>query len=494
MKKNEEAIIRIQDLSVNGEGIGRTDEGTVLFVKDTVPGDLAKVRITKVKKTYGYARLMELFEASSDRVKPPCPVAGPCGGCQLQAMSYPRQLAFKTEKVRNNLQRIGGFTVDGPDTRMLAAIQSEKSSVSQNEGSEPAIHMEPIIGMEEPYHYRNKAQYPVGRDKNGRLIAGFYAGRTHSIIEAPDCMLGAESDREILKRVLSHMEKNGIDPYDERTHSGLVRHILIRTGRFTGEILVCIVLNGSGIPKESELADALFSLPGMTSLSVNENRGRTNVILGERERIIRGSGFITDQIGNLRFRISAKSFFQVNPIQTGRMYALAMEYAGLTGKETVWDLYCGAGTISLFLAQKAGHVYGVEVIPEAVRDARENAAQNGIRNVTFFTGKAEEIVPEFYRRGSAGREEDASLDAESMVRPDVIVVDPPRKGLDASLIDVMAEAAPDRIVYVSCDSATLARDLRRLSDRGYRVERVRPVDNFCQTVHVETVVLLSRVK
>ena len=470
MKKNDETIITIQDLSVNGEGIGRTGEGTVLFVKDTVPGDVVRVRVMKMKKTYGYARMMELITPSADRVEPMCPIAGPCGGCQLQAMSYGRQLRFKEEKVKNNLERIGGFE---------------------------ELPMEPILGMDQPYRYRNKAQYPVGRNKDGKLIAGFFAGRTHSIIENRDCLLGSAENQMILDCILAHMERCGIEPYDEQSHTGLVRHILIRTGYFTGEILVCMILNGSRIPQEEALSDALFAIPGMHSFSINENKRRTNVILGDKERIVRGPGYITDRIGNLTFRISAKSFFQVNPQQTERMYGLALEYAGLTGQEVVWDLYCGAGTISLFLAQKAKHVYGVEIVPEAIEDAKENARINGIDNVTFFTGKAEEIVPEFYRDSHIADHpgqncEFAKITSADRNRPDVIVVDPPRKGLDASLIDVMAAVSPKRIVYVSCDSATLARDLRLLCDRGYRVERVRPVDNFCQTVHVETVVLMTR--
>ena len=469
MKKNDETIITIQDLSVNGEGIGRTGEGTVLFVKDTVPGDVVRVRVMKMKKTYGYARMMELITPSADRVEPMCPIAGPCGGCQLQAMSYGRQLRFKEEKVKNNLERIGGFE---------------------------ELPMEPILGMDQPYRYRNKAQYPVGRNKDGKLIAGFFAGRTHSIIENRDCLLGSAENQMILDCILAHMERCGIEPYDEQSHTGLVRHILIRTGYFTGEILVCMILNGSRIPQEEALSDALFAIPGMHSFSINENKRRTNVILGDKERIVRGPGYITDRIGNLTFRISAKSFFQVNPQQTERMYGLALEYAGLTGQEVVWDLYCGAGTISLFLAQKAKHVYGVEIVPEAIEDAKENARINEIGNVTFFTGKAEEIVPEFYRDSHIADHpgqncEFAKITSADRNRPDVIVVDPPRKGLDASLIDVMAAASPKRIVYVSCDSATLARDLRLLCDRGYRVERVRPVDNFCQTVHVETVCLLT---
>ena len=459
MKKNDELTVRIEDISVSGEGIGRA-EGMVLFVKDTVPGDLARVRIMKMKKTYGYARLMELLEASQDRVEPRCPSARSCGGCQLQHMSYARQLQFKTEKVRNNLMRIGGF-----DEALLQQI------------------MEPIIGMEDPWRYRNKAQFPVGKDSNGHIVTGFYAGRTHRIIPNRDCVLGIEENQEILDLIIAHMEQYHIEPYDESTGKGLVRHVLIRSGYSTGELLVCLIINGTELPYAEELADRLFTVPGMTSLSLNVNRSRGNRILGEEVILLRGRATITDTIGAVRYQISPISFFQVNPVQTEKLYATALEYAGLTGGETVWDLYCGIGTISLFLAQKAARVYGVEIVPEAVRDAESNAELNGFGNTRFFAGKAEEILPEFYENErQQGRKPYA----------DVMVVDPPRKGCDAALLETMLKMRPERIVYVSCDSATLARDLKILAAGGYELRRVRAADMFPQGVHVETVVLMSK--
>ena len=456
LKKNDEIEVTIEDIGTSGEGIGRAD-GAVLFVRDAVPGDHILAGITKVKKTYAYARLIRIITPSPDRVDPRCDYAGPCGGCQLQTLSYEKQLEYKIRKVKDVLERIGGFS---------------------------QILMEPIIGSEEPYHYRNKAQFPIGTSKDGRIITGFYAGRSHRIIENRDCALGAPVNRQILDVVIAHMERNGIPAYDEASGKGLVRHVLIRKGFATGQILVCLILNGKTVPHEEQLADDLFAIPGMHSFSVNVNTEQTNVILGDEVRLIRGEAFITEKLQNITYRISPKSFFQVNTKQTEKLYATALEYAGLTGDETVWDLYCGAGTISLFLARQAKHVYGVEIVPEAIEDAKENAKLNGIENVTFYTGKAEEIVPAFYE---AQKESD-----EQAVHPDVIVVDPPRKGCDASLLQTMLEMAPDRIVYVSCDPATLARDLRILSDGGYQVQRVRPVDQFSQTVHVETVVLLQK--
>lgn len=463
LRKNDEIELKIEDIGTNGEGIGRVD-GAVIFVRDAVPGDRILAGITKVKKTYAYARLIRILEPSKDRVEPVCPHAGPCGGCQLQALSYEKQLEFKMRKVRDVLERIGGFSVLLPD--------------EEDEGNADSIRMDRIVGMEHPYQYRNKAQFPIGTSADGRIITGFYAGRSHRIIENRDCALGLPVNKEILDIVISHMETHGIRAYDEAAGEGLVRHVLIRAGFVTKEIMVCMVINGIAIPHQEELADRLFAISGMTSFSVNINQKNTNVILGDEVRTIRGRDYITEKLycgasgeNEIVYRISAKSFFQVNPVQTERLYETALEFAGLTGRETVWDLYCGAGTISLFLAQQAKHVYGVEIVPEAIADAKENAKMNGIGNVTFFAGKAEEVVL---------REQ-----------PDVVVVDPPRKGCDEVLLLTILKMAPERIVYVSCDPATLARDLKILCADQYELIRVRPVDNFCQTSHVETVVLLS---
>jgi 23S rRNA (uracil1939-C5)-methyltransferase len=416
-----------------------------------VIGDVAEVRIMKMKKTYGYARLMRLLTPSPDRIDPPCPVARQCGGCQIQAMSYEAQLRFKEDKVRNNLRRIGRFD---------------------------ALPMEPIIGMKEPFRYRNKAQFPIGTDRDGRTITGFYAGRTHSIIECRDCLLGAEVNTEILNRVLAFMESHRIVAYDEATGRGLIRHVMTRVGFATGEIMVCIVINGTRLPDHEALVQELIQIPGMTSITLSINKEKTNVILGRSITLLWGRAYIEDTIGTVRFRISPLSFYQVNPEQTEKLYGKALEYAGLTGRETVWDLYCGIGTISLFLAQKARAVYGVEIVPEAIRDAEINAQINHIDNATFYTGRAEDVLPEKYK--SEG------------IQADVIVVDPPRKGCEQSVLDTMVAMAPHRIVYVSCDSATLARDLRYLCDRGYELNRVCPVDMFGNSVHVETVCLLNR--
>lgn len=450
MKKDDIVNVTIEDMSSEGLGVGRSN-GLTLFVKDTVIGDEAEVKVIKMKKTYGYARLMRLIHPSADRIEAPCPVAKQCGGCQIQAMSYEAQLRFKENKVRNNLIRIGKF--ENPP-------------------------MEPIIGMQEPWRYRNKAQFPVGRDKTGRLVAGFYAGRTHAIIECHDCLLGAQVNEKILELVLAHMEKYSIAPYDESSGQGIVRHVMTRVGFKTGQIMVCLIINEAALPACELLVSQLAQIPGMTSIMLNINRKKTNVIMGRDSKLLWGQEYIEDTIGNVRFRISPLSFYQVNPVQTEKLYGKALEYAGLTGQETVWDLYCGIGTISLFLAQKAKQVYGVEIVPEAIRDAKQNALLNGFTNAEFFVGKAEEVLPEKYEKEG--------------IFADVIVVDPPRKGCEESVLDTMVRMQPKKIVYVSCDSATLARDLKYVCERGYQVERVCTVDMFGSSVHIETVVGLQR--
>ena len=451
-RKNDLVTLEIEDCGIDGEGIGKAD-GFTVFVKDAVIGDTVTAKIIKTKKNYGYGRLMEVLKPSPYRVEPKCEFARQCGGCQLQALSYDQQLVFKTNKVKGHLERIGGFT---------------------------DIPMEPIIGMDELFHYRNKAQFPVGRNKEGKIVTGFYAGRTHNIIENRDCALGVAENKEVLDRVIAHMEKYGIEPYNEATGKGLVRHVLIRYGYFTKEVMVCLILNGNKIPKEELLVKSLCEIPGMTSITINVNKKHSNVILGEEIRLLWGQEYITDRIGDISYQISPLSFYQVNPMQTQKLYAKALEYADLHGEETVWDLYCGIGTISLFLAQKAKFVRGVEIVPAAIENAKENAKLNGLENTEFFVGKAEEVLPREYKKNG--------------VYADVIVVDPPRKGCDETLLETMVEMNPDRIVYVSCDSATLARDLKYLCERGYELRKVCPVDQFGMTVHVETVVLLSQQK
>ena len=449
-RKNDIVTLKIEDCGIDGEGIGKAD-GFTVFVKDAVIGDTVRAKIMKAKKNYGYGRLEEIITPSPDRVEPKCQFARQCGGCQLQALSYEKQLEFKTSKVRGHLERIGGFT---------------------------DIPMEKILGMEQPFHYRNKAQFPVGKSKDGRIITGFYAGRTHSIIENRDCALGVTQNKEVLDRVIAHMEKFNIQPYDENTGKGLVRHVLIRYGFFTDEMMVCLIINGEKLPGEEALVKSLCQIPETVSVMVNVNKKRNNVILGEKVRLLWGKPYITDKIGEISYQISPLSFFQVNPYQTGRLYGKALEYAQLSGNETVWDLYCGIGTISLFLAQKAKMVRGVEIIPAAIENAKENACLNGFANTEFFVGKAEEVLPEQFARTGE--------------RADVIVVDPPRKGCDETLLSTIIEMQPDRVVYVSCDSATLARDLKYLCERGYELKKVCPVDMFPNTVSVETVVLLSQ--
>ena len=461
MNKNDIVTVEITDIGVSGEGIGHVD-GYTLFIKDAVIGDVVEAKVMKAKKNYGYARLMKVITPSEYRVEPKCAFARRCGGCQIQEMSYDRQLVFKDQKIRGNLERIGGFTKDQIDTAM-----------------------QPVVGMEHPFGYRNKAQFPFGTDKEGNPITGFYAGRTHDIIANTDCALGVEQNKEILEIILQYMRENKIKSYDEKTGKGLIRHALIRYGFKTKEIMVCLVVNGKKLPKAERLIEKLIQIEGMTSITISPNTRRDNIIMGDSYEILWGQGYITDYIGNVKYQISPLSFYQVNPVQTEKLYGLALEYADLKGDETVWDLYCGIGTISLFLAQKVKQVYGVEIVPQAIDDAKENAKINAIDNAEFFVGKAEEVLPEYYA------EYEREHNGET-AHADVIVVDPPRKGCDETLLETIVKMQPEKVVYVSCDSATLARDLKYLCANGYEIRMCRGVDQFPQTVHVETVVLLSR--
>ena len=484
-KKNDLVTVRIRDIAEGGEGIGRvpaTDgqsAGYTLFVKDAVIGDIVQAQITKPGRSYAYARLYAISEPSPHRVQAPCPVYRSCGGCQLQALDYARQLAYKTGKVRSDLQRIGGFSPEELDRLM-----------------------QPALAAPAPFHYRNKAQVPVGM-VNGCPAAGFYAGRTHSIIPHTTCLLEQPSCHALLTTILSWMGQNKIPAYDEETGKGLVRHVLLRTGRSSGEILVCLIVNSDRLPQEQQLVEMLRetelgAAPHLVGIVLNTNTARTNVILGQQDRILWGRDWIEDSLqlqevtglqdaqaslaftpagAPISFRISPHAFYQVNAEQTERLYSIAVSLAGLTGEETVWDLYCGVGTISLFMAQRAGRVCGVEIIPEAVENARQNALRSGISNAEFFVGKAEEVLPA-----------QAALGA----RADVICVDPPRKGCDRRCLDTILQMSPQRVVYISCNPATLARDLKILREGGYSVEIVQPVDMFPQTVHVETIVLLQK--
>lgn len=472
-RKDDIITLEIDDMGVDGEGIGKID-GFPFFVKDAVIGDQVEAKVIKVKKGYAYARLMQVTGPSPKRTEPRCPYHKQCGGCQIQALDYKAQLAFKENKVRNNLSRIGSFSRE-----LLDQVT------------------EPVVGMEEPYYYRNKAQFPIGADKNGEPVAGFYAGRTHFIIPNTDCALGVKENRVILEILLDYMKKCKVTPYDETTRKGLVRHILIRKGFASGEIMVCIIINGDALPHEDRLVGALSKIKGMTSISVNINKENTNVIMGKKCHTIWGQSTISDVIhmrsiesinagedivspddSGITFAISPLSFYQVNPVQAEKLYSIALEYAGLTGTETVWDLYCGIGTISLFMAGKAKQVYGIEIIGQAIADARENAGRNHISNASFYVGKAEEVLPKLFE--------------EEGIYADVICVDPPRKGCDEACLETIVKMAPKRIVYVSCDSATLARDLKYLCANGYVLRRVRAVDLFPNTVHIETCVLLKK--
>ncbi len=602
--KDEVVRVSIQDISSDGAGIGKVD-GFTLFIKDAVVGDTVIAKIMKVKKGYGFARLLEVAEPSPFRVAPACPIARKCGGCQIQELSYDEQLVFKAKKVRDVLTRIGGFS-----TELVNRITNQ------------------TLGMEEPWRFRNKEQLPIGM-QNGRPVAGFYAGRTHCIVPVEDCLVGSAENRVIMKTVLEYMERCHVPAYDEETGKGLMRHVLIRNGRYTDEIMVCLVVNGTKLPHEERLVRELCDLdlskdgrqnsegieiageehgrrdrtktagtghgrqnsegietPGeehgraavqIASISLNTNTARTNVIMGEQTRTLWGSDTITDvmhvmdvemiadrtssegmsdpagttdrkaiftekQNGALTepatngtgkkakvifhdahrevtFRISPLSFYQVNPTQAERLYSLVRYYAGLTGREIVWDLYCGVGTIGCFLAADAKEVYGVEVIPDAIRDARKNAADNNISNITFHVGKAEEVVPAYVEQRlkelkakamntvgegkeqacgkTLAQEEILSVAAGGDVTAekrivDVVVVDPPRKGCDEKCLETILQVAPKRIVYVSCDPATMARDCKILAAGGYELKAVQPVDQFPHTIHVETVVLMSR--
>lgn len=520
MKKNDIFELEITDMGTDGEGIGHYD-GMTFFVKDALIGDVITARATKLKKNYGYARVEEIKTPSTFRIEPKCALHKRCGGCQIQALSYEKQLEFKNDKVRNNLMRIGGFSED-----------------------ELSAKMAPPVGIDDPYRYRNKAQFPVGRDKDGNIITGFYASRSHNIIPVDDCMLGVPVNKEILDIIKAWMNEYGIEPYDEVSRTGLVRHVLIRYGFTSKQIMVCLVINGDGLDSKRRgenvnvscvasgkitdkrdrdrasynatdtLCERLSKIGGMTSISYNINKENTNVILGKKTVCIWGRSYIEDTIHllsypdftpqgtGITYQISPQSFYQVNPKQTEKLYSTALEFAGLTGKESVWDLYCGIGTISLFLSQRAKKVYGVEIVPQAIDDAKNNAKINGITNAEFFVGKAEEVLPEFYAdakknitKGSEAIKPEVPAakytDEADMLTPDVIVVDPPRKGCDEKCLDTMLKMEPQRIVYVSCDSATLARDLKILCEEKYELVKWQAFDQFSHTGHIETIVKLS---
>ncbi len=454
MNKNDVINVTIDDIGIHGEGIGKVD-GFPLFVKNALPGDTVHAVITKVRPKFAYAKAIEITDPSPDRVIPKCPVAGKCGGCQIQELSYEKQLEFKQRTVREKLIRIGGFDPETVD-RLL----------------------EPIRGMDEPWRFRNKAQYPVAAD-HGRVKAGFYAGRTHHLIEQDDCLLEPAVNAKILEAVLNFVNERKIPAYDEEKGTGILRHIMIRHGFTTKEILLCLIVRKYRERDWRGLADALEEI-GLTSIAFSVQPENNNVIMGNEIISVYGKPYIEDRIGEVRYRISPKSFYQVNPAQTKVLYDLAKECAGLTGQEMLIDLYCGIGTIGLYLADSAQLVRGVEVIPEAVGDARANAELNHIENAEFMVGDAGDAFGECLK-DQQGTSDDL-----------VVVVDPPRKGCSGELLDEILKASPNRIVYVSCDPATLARDLKILCEKDYTIERIIPVDQFCHSVHVECVVLMSK--
>ncbi|GIO50003.1 putative RNA methyltransferase [Paenibacillus azoreducens] len=521
VSKNDEVVIDIIGMNHDGEGVGRA-EGYTLFVAGALPGEKVRVKVLKTKKQYGYAKLLEMVESSPDRIAAPCPIYAGCGGCQLQHMDYGAQLVWKRQLVVDNLTRIGKLQVSGEppvrrvseggqvgadergavdgqasakeqerDVTLTAHVEAESGSAAEagrsealNGASEPAhaadsqgIQVHATLGMNEPWRYRNKAQLPMGVTDGG-LVGGFYARGSHRIIDMETCLIQHERNDEVVARVKAIGRRLGITAYDEESGQGLLRHVVVKVAFRTGEMMLVLVTNGDKIPHADEwIKEIRAQLPSVVSICQNVNTKQTNVIFGDLTRVLWGSDVIYDYIGDVKFAISARSFYQVNPVQTEVLYGKTVEYARLTGNETVIDAYCGIGTISLFLAQHAGKVYGVEIVPEAIEDARRNAELNGLTNVTFEVGASEEVIPAWKEQG---------------IEADVIVVDPPRKGCDPKLLETILEMKPERVVYVSCNPSTLARDLRVLEDGGYRTVEVTPVDMFPHTTHIENVALLVK--
>jgi len=450
--KNNEYILDIVSVGYEGEGIAKID-GYPIFIEGAILGEKVKALIVKVKKNYAYGKLLEVIEASEERVEPKCRVYKRCGGCTVQHMSYKKQLDYKFERVKDCVAKIGGLD---------------------------SLLVEYPIGMEKPERYRNKVQLPVGIVK-GELSIGFYASRSHNIINIDTCLIQDEVADKVANITRNWMIKFNISAASidgSFNKNGLIRHVMIRKGFTTNEVMVVLVSTKRDIPNLDRFIEEIKEkIDGIKSIILNVNKENTNVILGQECITLWGEDTITDYIDDFKFNISPLSFFQVNPVQTEKLYSKALEYAGLTGEETVFDAYCGTGTITLFLSQKAKKVYGVEIIEPAIINARENARINNVDNAEFFVGKSEEIIPELIEKG---------------IKPDVIVVDPPRKGCDIKLLDAIGKAKPKKVVYVSCDPSTLARDLKILEEKGYKTEKVQPVDMFPHTSHVETVVKLSQ--
>ena len=455
VEKNKEYIFDIISQGYEGEGIAKIDNKYPIFIEGALKGEKVKVRIVKVNKNFAYGKLIEVLEPSEERVNPSCAIYKRCGGCKLQHASYKAQLDFKWDRVKDCVSKIGKL--------------------------DPTIVKYPL-GMENPWRYRNKVQLPIGLI-NGEVKIGFFAPRSHDIIDMESCLIQDEIGDKVVKLTREWIEKFNIRPYNvdgEYDEKGIVRHIMIRRGFTTNEVMVVLVTNGENLPHKEEFVDLMVkNIPGIKSVIQNINSKKTNVILGLESKTLWGEDTISDYIGDFRFNISPLSFFQVNPIQTEVLYGKALEYANLTGNEEVFDAYCGTGTITLFLSQKAKKVYGVEIIPQAIDNAWINAKENKVENVEFFVGESEVVIPDLINKG---------------VKADVVVVDPPRKGCDKKLLDAITNIDAKKIVYVSCDPSTLGRDLKVLEENGYKTLEVQPVDMFPNTAHVECVVLMSRVE
>nr|WP_154750555.1 23S rRNA (uracil(1939)-C(5))-methyltransferase RlmD [Planomicrobium sp. YIM 101495] len=451
MKKNERLLVHVEDLTHEGAGVAKID-GYPLFIHGALPGEEVEIHVLKTLKNYGFAKLIEIKQASPYRVAAPCPVFETCGGCQMQHLSYEGQLAFKQKLVRDAVTRIGKL---------------------------PDVPVHPVKGMDNPWRYRNKSQIPFGTE-DGRTVAGFYATRSHHIVDTDICMIQTPEADAIMAALKTRLQELGIKPYEEETHQGMLRHLVVRKGRATGEVMVVLVTKKRKFPQVEAAIELIRTIvPEAVSIIQNVNPEKTNVIFGSETLTLWGKDIIEDRIGDVRFEISARSFYQINPEQTEVLYKQALDYADLSGDETVIDAYCGIGTISLFLAQKAKLVMGVEIVPQAIEDAKRNAELNGFTNTLFEAGPAEQVIPRWFKEGKVA---------------DVLVVDPPRKGCDPQLLGTILGQKPKRVVYVSCNPATLARDLRILEDGGYRTREVQPVDMFPQTTHVEAVAVLELAK
>lgn len=449
VSKNDVLEVTIQNQGYEGEGIAKIEDYP-LFIKGAIKGERVLVKILKANKNYGFGKLIKVITASENRTEAPCQHYEKCGGCNLLHMNYETQLEFKTERVADCLRKIGGLK---------------------------DIEVFPCLPMSDPFCYRNKVQLPVG-EENGRRFLGFYQERSHRIVELSSCLIEGKPIEEACKVFQQWLNNYNVSVYKEEAHTGDIRHLMVRWGKATGELMLVVVTRTSKLPFKEELISLLTSkVPGLSSIIQNVNEERTNVVLGRKNKVLYGRNYIEDYIGNLKFRISPLSFFQVNPVQTKVLYDKTLEFAALTGEETVFDAYCGTGTISLFLAKNAKKVYGVEIVPEAIENAKENAKENHIDNADFIVGASEEEIPRLIKQGA---------------RADVVVVDPPRKGCDGKLLEALCLMAPKKIVYVSCDPATLARDIKYLSASGYSVDKVQPVDMFPGGAHVETVCLIER--